>query len=195
MNETVKPETDVSAEPDTEATSTQDDGLDSILNEWDTSQEAKADSPPSPTQPPDQSREALIAEVTARLNAERDYDRFLEDFASSVSDLPFEVNQGVINGWMNDRAKTDPRINTAYLAKDTNPAGWKKVFAGLTEEFKGQFSVKEQPTTADNDKAAAIAFVKGSSTKVEPETPISNKEISGMTDNEFLEYQRKQFGI
>ncbi len=189
MNETVKPETDTSAEPEVEAEDKQDDGLDAILSEW---KEPEEEVKP-PEKAPDQSQEDLIAAVEARLSAKQDYDTFLQDFSDSVSDLPFEVKKPIIDGWINDKAKSDNRINAAYLQRYTNPSGWKKVFSALTEEFKGQFTAKE--SNAEADRQAAAAFVRGSSTKEVPEPPIPDEKLSKMTDKEFADYQRKEYGI
>jgi len=190
MNETVQPETDATAEPTAEATSEQDGGLDAILNEWDDSPEKQETVAP---QAPDKSQEEIIAAVEARLRATQDYETFLDEFSDSVSDLSFEVKKPIIDGWLNDKARKDSRINNAYSQRHSNPVGWKKVFASLSDEFKSQFTPKE--STEERDREAAAAFVRGSSTKEVPQPSVSESDLSKMSDQEFADYERKEYGV
>lgn len=189
MNETVTPETDASAEPEAEETSQQDD-MDTLLAEWDQKEEKTPPKPPAPVKSPDE----IKAEVMAELRAEQAYEKTVGEFLSDLSDMPFEVRRGVVEGFLNEAARKDSRINSAYTEQHVNPDAWQKVRARLVEDFKGQFKQKEA-STVDQDREAAAAYVRGSSTQEVPQKELSNEDLAAMSDAEFNEYQRKKFKI
>jgi len=129
-----EPETNESPEAVSEETSQADD-LDSILSEWSEEPEEAKTPPKSP--------DDIVAEVEARLVAKQDYEKTVERFAKSCADLPFDVSPGVIEGWLNERARKDSMINSVYTSRSKKPQVWEKLQARLIEEFKGQFKTKE----------------------------------------------------
>lgn len=182
--ETVKPEPDASAEPAAEETSKQDD-LDSILNEWESGE------PAQPAQAPATSVDDIVAQVEAKVTAKYEYEKTVNSLHGQLSDLPFDVTPEFIGAWLNERAQRNPTLNKAYTEKTVNPQGWKKVEAKLVEDFKSHFQPKEQVSTADSDRQAAVDFVRGSSTKEIPEDPMTDEKVAQMDDQEFAEYQKK----
>lgn len=178
--------TEVAAQPAAEVAGAQPvqtaADLDSILNEFKTATETPAPAPelkPAAVAP-DVVRE--VQELKTKL-AEREFQEAIAPVVGRVrGEIPKEVySDEEIQDWMDGRAKRDPRLQQAWLARANNPGAWAKVEKALSQDLAKKFSKLPDPD-ATEDRAAVTAAVRGASQKAPAETPPN---YGNMTDAEF----------
>lgn len=182
-----EPEPNEPSKTESEATSQEDD-LDTILGEW--PEEKKEEAKASPKQAPAQ--DPMLTELYSRM-AEDDLSKAVERAYSSLEDLPAKPDKSLLRDILEGRAQRDPRIGRAWQQRHSNPDAWMKTVDGITNDVKKRFEVKESQSTSDVESAMAVA--RGSSIKEIPPEPVSKDKLGRMTDQEFAEFTRKEYGI
>lgn len=183
----VKPETDEPSETASEETSTQDDELDSLLNEWEPEKPQKTEAKPPASDP-------MLQDIYNRM-ANDDLTKAVDRVYSNLDDLPARPAKGIIRDALDGRAGRSKAIQEAWTQRHNDPDKWDKIVDAFTNDFKKQFEVKEKETETVADREAAAAYVRGSSTKEVPPEPVDSKKLANMTDKEFMEFQRKEYGV
>lgn len=152
--------------------------LNDLLDEWDTSGKKSANSGKSGD------------EVAARLAAlERRIasDSYDKEMSSVVETLKgdLDVDEFVVEAWINKQANDDPRLLELYEARDENPKKWREAIKALRPEFES-YAKSRILTKSGNDDRGVGAAVRAS--KNSPNTvdlSDDGSDIASMSDAEF----------
>ena len=159
------------------------DDLDTFLDEF---QGASKEEPKSDSEQPD---------VTSRLeNVEAAIyqEQYRRDIGGVVQAIRGELDadtfdDDLVVGYLDARAKRDPRIANAWVQRHQNPEAFNKVQKSLADEFQKRFG--SQPDKAvTEDREAMAAAVRGASTATaEQEQP----DLKNLSDAEFNQLKQK----
>lgn len=194
--QTVVDETDVQVKPVTEEVSgaqteaNQDIDLDALLSEYSTKEEPET---------------VVSGEEDVKVNADSDVKDVVEyvrqqkardeaemarqineDYRKTVAslkgDLP--VSEKFVDGYLQVRAKEDPRIASAYQNRYKNPAGWEKVSKGLQYEMRKEIQGLPDKSSNETRQTIAAAIQSAQTTN----QVVMQKDLKDMDDTEFQKY-------
>lgn len=172
------------------------DDVDTLLNQFETSvkpapaptpqpkPEQKAGTEAAPTAP---AADSGIAEVRNYI-FRQDMDKTIKTVRGDLD--PDRFDDGLVESWLDMRARKDPRLAAAWENRHRNPQAFEKVVAGLGREFTAKYG-KMLDKQATEDREAVSAAVRGASTKA-PEGKAP--DFSGMSDQQFREEHKKLYG-
>jgi hypothetical protein len=189
--QTVVDETQAGAVPPAQVEGARNDGpdLDTLLAEFQT-QTTKVE--PEPTPPANQQQpnieQGRLSAIENRL--------FQEDLNNAVKNIvgDLKVPTKFAKGWIDQMAREDMRIASAFTNRLTNPDAWAKVEKGLAREFaKEMKDFTSIDTQATEDRAVVAAAVRGASTNRVPDTPPPN--YSHMRNGEFRKDVIEKYGF
>jgi hypothetical protein len=155
------------AEPTVETPAAQDKGpdLSELLNEF-----TQSTAPVTQPQPEPQKTTETAVDVEARKElASLRFDRDIKPVIATVrGDIPKEVfDDFEVQGWLDAKARKDPRLQKAWDNRESNPAAWGKVEKALSAEFAKKFQKLPDPNVTE-DVAAVTAAVRGASKQAPP---------------------------
>jgi hypothetical protein len=174
-----KPDSDETPEVTSEAASQEDD-LDSILNEWESSEEPPKKEAPSNNTP---SQDPMLAEIYHRM-AQEDLSKAVDMVYSELEDLPATPSKTFLRDTLEGMATRNDKFRTAWTKRHAAPEMWEKAVSAVGKDFKKQFQIKEASSDT-SEVESAMAIARGSSTKEVPEKPVTNKDLSKLSDREF----------
>lgn len=170
------------------------DDVDTLLNEFQAS--TKAPEPTPQTQPePKAGTDVIKAPVSDPAVAEvRNY-IFRQDMDKTIKavrgDLdPDRFDDGIVEAYLDMRARKDPRVATAWENRHRNPQQFEKLVAGLGREFTKKYGTMPDKQ-ATEDRELVTAAVRGASTKA-PEGKAP--DFSGLNNHEYREQHKKAYG-
>lgn len=174
---------DAAASPAAEGTSARTDGddLDTLLKQFDQSTQRPAApvSPPAQAAAPTTDMTSLLAEVQAIKAGQTELQnrKFKEDMEVTVKDIrgdldPDVFDNSLMESWLDREARLDPRLQRAWLQKESDPATFNRVKAELGKRFHKQFS-KLVDKQATEDRMAVTQAVRGASTRAPVEQPAN----------------------
>jgi len=188
--QTVGNGTETVAQPAAEVTTAQDNGSDlsALLNEF------TEGTKPSPQPEPQKPATTEVVDTEARrelaaLKFERDIKPVIKTVRGDVPEEVFDDDE--IQGWLDSRARKDPRLQKAWDNRASNPAAWNKVEKALSAEFARKFQKSPDPH-ATEDVAAVTAAVRGASTTPPPDKPIN---FAAMTNSEGRRTVKEKYGF
>jgi len=167
---------DVVAEPTTEESVAPAEGLDELLNQFDS--ETKVEQPKTEDVTDNQMVVDYIKNQQAE-KAESEVNLVVDTIAGEIGE---NVSKRVVKALLMDKAQTDQRVLDAYTNRGSNPSGWNKVMKGLANEFSSEFQ-----NTSDTD-AVVSAVHSASITQPIPETA---PDVAGMSDSDFFAMKAK----
>jgi hypothetical protein len=177
--QTVAPEAEAQATPAPEATSAQSTtpNLDDLLNEFETAAKPQSVPQAKPTV-----SDPVVAELQREV-ASMKFEREIKPILARVrGDIPQEViGDEELTDLLDGRAKRDPRVQNAYLNRQSNPGAWAKIEKALNAEYAAKFKPRVD-ANATADREAVAAAVRGTSTKAPEEKPPN---YGDMNDAEF----------
>ena len=192
--QTVAPATEPAVSPAADVASAQNTtpDLDALLSDFEAQTKPQPAPQAAPTTPsPEWQR--LQSEIDS-LKRERLIERERTDVAKVISELKgdAQIPDYAVRGWLSTMAESDPRINSIWEQRDSNPQAAKKLVAGLKAKFAAE-QAKNKPVDADatSDKLAVAAAVRGTSTKA-PEEP--KKNYGAMNNAEFRQ-ELSKYGL
>lgn len=175
-----------------------DDGLDALLAEFEergaaASKKEAVTSPQTKSEPKDTTSEvdvAALATLEERLNQQeaREQRRELEKLFSRVSSGT-QGDEIDAEAFLNTMALRDPRLTQAYYNRNSNPKKWADVEKALKQEFQKRHGKKVDKNVTESRDAVASAV--RSAQSAAPQKEYSDKDIVGMSKDEFDSMQRK----
>ena len=117
-----------------------------------------------------------------------------QDFSRVLSDVKLTLDRPDVSAEFVEthfamQAQQRPEIATAWVQRYENPERWALIEKEMTTRLNKQ--LPEVPINDNDQRAAAVAFVRGSSTRHVPEPEVTNEQLSAMSDEEFNAYQKK----
>lgn len=190
--QTVVDDTQASAKPDATVDSARNDGtdLDTLLAQFET--ETKKPEPVSPapqTQQQQQPVQQLDPNVSRMLNRiER------EDINKLVNSVKgdADVEDDLVEAWIDAQARRDTRLQRAWLERDANPKAFEQIAKQLGKEFAKRTAKKPDPALTE-DREAVAAAVRGASTQRAPES--APPAFGGMSNVDFRNEVRNRYGF
>jgi len=167
--------------------------LDELLNEYEQGTEAKPeqkDAEPDKKAPDPQMSEVL--DFVREAQAERTQ----SDIAKAVqtakdgNEALSVLGDTVVRRYLEFEAAEDPRVQKAWVSRNSNPDGWNRVLKGLGDKLAKEIQAQpDQQLT--NDREAARTSVRGSSTQAPPEEKLDNAQLNSLSDAEFNQEMAK----
>lgn len=191
--------TDVAAKPVTEGNDAQTGGddLDTLLSQYDDS----AKKPAATSTQPDTKSATVDNDLRSTLEEMKGYvsqaqaQQFRQDMDKTIKSVrgdldPELFDDTLVESWLDAQARQDPRLQSAWNNRHTNPKQFEKVVDGLSRNFGKKYG-KMPDKQATEDREAVTAAVRGASTR----TPIgAPPDLSRLTDAQFAEAKEKMFG-
>lgn len=179
------------SQADTEDRSAQDD-LDSILAEYDSrdsqAQPDKADKEAS-TDDGKLDKALSYIEKMEQQEQARAYREAMDESINAIKGEDLELDNELIEGWLNYKASQDSRISQAYVDRHNKPQVWNRTLKALRNELVNKASRVDKDATSDSE-AIASSMRSASSSKSEQKT-VSKEDLNKMSDKEFFEaYER-----
>lgn len=136
----------------------------------------------------------LAGREQAREEADRTR-RFNEDMNVVLKDVRGDLNadffdDDFVRAWIDGQAAKNPQLAQAWVQRDKDPKGFKRVVEALKGGFSKKYGKLPDPALTE-DREAVSAAVRGASTKT-PEAKAPN--IGSMTDAEYRAYVQKTHG-
>lgn len=184
---------DTQAKPASEAGNARNEAdLETLLAVYD--QETSKPAPqPAPAAAPTQPDNAVLDEIKSLKGVVQEYqqDKFKAQITDAVKavrgDIPDDVvDDEMVEAWLDARARKDPRLAQAWLAKANNPRQWQRIQSELGREFKKKFD-KMPDKALTEDREVVAAAVRGASTRAPSEQPTN---MAGMSNAEARQYVR-----
>ena len=174
----VAEETNVSAKPDAEVDSAQDD-LDSLLREYEEKTEPKVE----PQANPDKIAKVLsyIEEQEAR-QAEQALNDAITNSVKTVKsglDLGFEMPDKYIEGILHSIAAKDKRFLNAFQQRDSNPSGWEKALKAVSKDMQKDFAAVDHQATQDRE--AVTSAIRGAKQSTAQDETFDEKSVAKMS--------------
>lgn len=173
-----------------EATDAQDESLDDLLKEFEGGEQIQTEQKDTA---PDVATLAKELKELREAQQRREVDTEINKLSEQIrGDLPAEVfDSRFMRVWVETRAQEDPRLQTAFMQRGTNPTAWGNVVKGLSRDFQKKFSsIPDRNATDDRD--AVVSAVRSASTKApERDEEIDHEKARHMTDDQLEEYLKK----
>lgn len=188
-----------SQETSADGGSAQDDDLDSLLNQWESS---SAESAETGEQTDDDSdldpkeikrmRKELneIREAQWQNETHQAVSEAVSVMRKSVADemdVPSELWEDVLYG----KAARDDRIRTAFMHRHKDPDKWNKTLASLAKQTVKGFKKDGVDKSATEDKNAVSSAVRSASKSPPADEGPSEKDFDNMSDAEFKKLMRQ----
>ena len=170
------------------------DDLDALLAQFQT-ETTKTPPPPPQTEAATPDVKALLAEVNTLKSqvAEVGSMKFKQDINETVKNIKgdLDLDDEIVEAWLDAKARTDSRLQSAWMQRDNKPEQWKQVRAGLAKSLASKFS--RQPDRAlTEDREAVASAVRGASTKA----PVEQQaDYSRMTNAELRKEFQEKYGF
>lgn len=170
------------------------DGFEADLAEFDqgtkeaskTEQQKPADTKPQPMADDEIAR--ISTRVRLQMEAERDEEQLYDDV---LGDMKGKIDRKFAKGFVAEAVKEDERLLKVFVNRRDNPDLYKRMVGKLHGEFTKPF--RAQPDAdATADRVAVAHAVRGHQGQA-PESKAP--DFSRMTDNEYREAVRKQYGF
>lgn len=181
------------SQTDTEDRSAQDD-LDSILAEYDSEAQTQP-SQDDKAEKKDASDDGKLDKVLSSIEEwekkeqARAYREAMDESINAIKGEDLELDNELIEGWLNYKASQDSRISQAYVDRHNKPQVWNRTLKALRNELVNKSSKVDKDATSDSE-AIASSMRSASSSKSEQKT-ISKEDLDKMSDKEFFEaYER-----
>ena len=193
----VATDTDTQVEPvveETGAPDTQPDDLDALLAEFNAGTSMPSPEPQVATKVDDSDIRSEIEELKQTINQDRQNKEFAQ-LAQGVREAsgldPDVFDDNVIIGIVDQMAKTDESLRSAWMKTTNDPKARAKLVAGLGHNLGKRFS-KSVDRNATSDREAVAAAVRGQST---PAPLTEAPDYTEMTNNEFRDSVKKKYGF
>jgi hypothetical protein len=189
------------AVPGSEADDARNDAapdLDALLASFD--EQTRSAAPPSPPVVADTSPDvkALAAQVQSLQGAVNEVSqfKFQRDMESLVKNVRGELDPDVfdddlVGAWVDGMARKDPRLQRAWLERESNPKQFRAITEGLGKAFTKKFD-KLPDRNVTEDREAVSAAVRGSLTRAPEDVPPS---YGGMSNAEYRKEIREKHGF
>jgi hypothetical protein len=160
--------------------------LDSLLNEFDSQEQAK----PEPEQPKDDNSD--VFEYVRQQRDEQVKQQTNQDIQNAVGTMNKELEglnlpERVVRGMLFDKAENDSRFLQAWTNRHQNPAAFDKILKGLATEIRGDFESLPDKQTNEDREALAAAVRSANNKPAEPE----QVDFNAMSDAEFAAHKAK----
>lgn len=172
----VAEQTDVESQSQTEGAADARDDLDKALDEF----QVQGEEPTQAEQTDDVSKRVEALEAAHyRDNFNRDIGNVVNTLRGDLSAETFDDD--LVVGYLDSRARNDPRIGAAWANRHQNPDAFKKALGALSKDFQKKFGSQiDQNATEDREAMAAAVRSASTATAEQPD-----KNWAGMSQNEF----------
>lgn len=184
----------------------QDQSLDVLLKEYDEAQSGTAGDPAkapaggdagSGSEPTLEGLARTVDDLQTALHQQRqaeiqaliraDVAKAVGVVRSALGEVPVQLSDRIIEGWLNQRAMEDRRFVNAFLKRGDHPARWQQILAAAASELRTELAPASQRDAALSDaRAAATAAVRTASTKAGEPPP----DLRTMSDRDFESHVR-----
>ena len=157
--------------------------LDDYLAEFD----AQTQPEPQPTEG-EQVPEWKHLENTVNDLQQQQYRRGIDESIGkmkAVSEIS-HVGNTAIEGYLEQRARLDPRITQAFMQKDRNPVAWDQILKTLAKDYQNE--IRQPDAQVTEDQKAMRAAVESQPDTGEP-IEKSVRDLNTMNDAEFAKYK------
>lgn len=151
------------------------DPIDDALAEFD-----KSASKPKPEPKTETETEPDLKAELQFLREEREArqaERVQKDLSETVKKVKgdSDIDDDFVEGWLDAKARKDPRVREAWLKRAENPAAFDKVLEGLSTEFSEKIKPKIDREATDTEESVRAA-VRSASTKTTEGKPLTREE-------------------
>lgn len=188
--QTVVDDTKSPAQPGEAVDSARNDGqdLETLLAQYDT--ETKKPEPVSPQPQTQQQQPAQVDPNVSRLLSRIDREDLGKLVGEVKGDLDFDDE--FVEAWIDTQARKDPRLQRAWLERESNPKAFGQIARELGKSFAKKANRRPDPALSE-DREAVAAAVRGASTNRAPDSPAP--KYSQMSHNEYRNKIREQYGF
>lgn len=202
QNENI-PEASDSTVATAEDTQQETPSLDSLLGEFETSQQSVD---PQPAAEPVQNETPQNVQQQPQTVSRDEFNRLQEQIwrrdtqdavahaVTTVKETPGleNVSDRLVKDILEGAAMRDPRIGKAFAQRDVNPEAYAKVLKSMGKEINKELGLqsKQPDPKITADQEALRATVKGQDQQNETNAPATPHELSSMSKNEFEDYKK-----
>lgn len=173
-----------------------DDSLESLLAQYD--EKTKAVTTPEPRTETQPDIKALTDEVETLKGAVAGVTqvKFKQDMDATIKSIrgdldPSVFDDGLVEAWLDSQARSDPRLQRAWLQRDNDPKQFERIRGELGKAFHKKFSRLPDPN-ATEDRAIVAAAVRGASTKAPDDKPPN---YSSLSNTEYRKEIQDRYGF
>lgn len=125
-------------------------------------------------------------------DAEKGYRTDMDAAIKAVrGDLDPEIFDDVwIEGYLNEQARRDSRLQNAWAQRHKNPQAYQKILGSLSDQIGKKFS-KVIDRQATEDREAVAAAVRGASPAAAADDKEERRKVAKMSDREFQDMKRQ----
>lgn len=171
----------------------QEKSVDELLKEFDT----KATPEPKAETKPDTSDDRLntVFDWVEQKAKEEKIEQVNNDIADAVKTTVGDhgLDPEYVEGKLHYKANTDPKFARAWMSRHDNPDQFNQVLRQYGKELAGKAN-SNIDQNATEDRAALSAAVRSQSQKSADPPPMTQKDLSKMSDAEFNKMKREMFG-
>lgn len=194
QEQAVATETDAGATPPADgASGAQDETLDALLAEYDSTVEGEEPKPEPKTEEAGKEKSKpgfdVKSEIRSAIAEEEARRKSAAEFQDTIKNLKGDdlshIPDDLVEGYLEAKARKDPRLLNAWATRHQSPEKWNRILGNLSKEFRsitGQNVDRDQTDTVDT----VVAAVRGASTKT-ASTPqaLGMNDVSSLSDSEF----------
>lgn len=169
-----------------------EDDLDQLLNEFDEGTKPKPEETKASPEPKKEPDDLDDLRRFAKDYQQRELDREISATVKGMKDRNETLNglsDAFVEARLNWEASKDPRLQSAWVNRHQNPQAWEKVLDGLGRKLSGEIASRPDPQLT-NDRDAARAAVRGTSTQPAEDPKPKNSDMAKMSDAEFEAYKK-----
>lgn len=198
--QSVVEQTEGAAKPDTEAQADAQgvsDDVEKALSEWDASVDTASSKSEQKETATESDEVKRLRDEVAAFREERQSESFQRDLNKVIKELrgdftAEEIDDDHIDIWLNKQAKRDPRLASAWLHRNDDPAKFQRTLNALKPKFAkdhARFRLRDDEATA-NREAVAHAVRRGANQPSDSKPP----DLGKMTTAEYREFIKKNYG-
>lgn len=167
--------------------------VDELLKEFDT--KATPESKPETKSEPSDERLNTVLDYVERKAEEDRLVQVNKDIADAVKSAvgDSDLDPEYVEGKLHFKANTDPKFAKAWMSRHENPDQWNQLARQFGKELAGK-SNSNIDQSATEDRAALSAAVRSQTQKPAGEPPLSQKDVSKMSDAELAKLKREITG-
>lgn len=150
--------------------------LTDLLDEWDSDGKKPASSKSGND----------VADRLSALERRLANDAYKSEISTVVETLKgdLDVDDFVVEAWINKQASEDPRLQELYEARDENPKKWKDAVKALQPDFE-EYAKSRILSKANDDKGVGAAVRASKNSPNMSDLSDDGSDIAGMNDAEF----------
>ncbi|HAX27879.1 MAG TPA: hypothetical protein DCX94_08150 [Alteromonas macleodii] len=165
--------------------------LDTLLSEYDSQPTTTSVAPTTSPQTDDTSQATLeqVKQLLEEQTRQRSNQEFKENMNKTIAimkdELGFAVSDKILSGYVDQAAKDDTRIVSAWQSMNDNPEKWKKIAKVMASDFKKGIGVPDKELTENIDAVRASVKSKTETNADDYDSKYSITNMNNLSEVEF----------